>query len=109
MSPWIDKPAGSGALLPGLANIDLLPALLRAKLKLCLLGEERAFDDGVPSQATFLKHQRTIRKFTGVDIEVPFFTGHQRRALLTFSELFACGLRYEDCLDKWPLLRAANQ
>ena len=107
MTPWIDKLASSGALLPTVANIELLPALLRAKLQLWLLGVESAFDEGNWTKATYQKHRRSIRRVTGIDIEVPFTPGQQRRALLTIRDLFAIGLRYQDYPDRWKRLTGA--
>ena len=101
LTPWIDKLAASGSILPTTANMDQLPALLRAKLKLWLLGEESAFDGDDWTPATYQKHRRTIRKVTGIDIEVPLSPELQAKALGTIRDMLDAGVGYRDYPDKW--------
>lgn len=109
LTPWIDRLAASGSVLPSLDNIEELPTLLKAKLKLWMFGEESAFDGDDWTPATYQKHRRTIRKVTGVDIEVPFTPAQQREALITIRDLFAQGLKYQDYPDKWERLTGAAE
>ena len=101
LTPWIDKLAASDALLPSTANMNQLPALLKAKLQLWLLGVESAFDDGDRSRATYLKHRRTIREVTGIDIQVPLSPELQAAALGTIRDVLDAGVGYPDHPDKW--------
>lgn len=109
LTPWIDKLASSGAVLPSLANIEQLPTLLKAKLQLWLLGVESAFDEGDWTPATYQKHRRTIRKVTGIDIEVPLSPELQANALGTIRDLLDAGVSYRDYPDKWERLTGSRK
>jgi hypothetical protein len=101
LTPWIDKLAASEALLPSTANMNQLPALLKAKLQLWLLGVESAFDDGDWTKATYLKHRRTILSVTGIDIQVPLSPELQKTAVNTIRDVLDAGVGYRDYPDKW--------
>ena len=101
LTPWIDKLAASEALLPSTANMDQLPALLKAKLQLWLLGVESAFDEANWTKTTYLKHRRTILRVTGIDIQVPLSPAKQKKALGAIRDLLHAGVGYRDYPDKW--------
>ena len=109
LTPWIDKLAASDALLPSTANMDQLPALLKAKVQLWLLGVESAFDEANWTKATYLKHRRTILRVTGIDIQVPLSPELQKKALGTIRDLLDAGVGYRDYPDKWSQLTGTHQ
>jgi len=109
LTPWVDKLAGSGAVLPSLANIGQLPTLLKAKLQLWLLGVESAFDEANWTKTTYLKHRRTILRVTGIDIQVPLSPAKQKKALGTIRDVLDAGVGYRDYPDKWGQLTGTHQ
>ena len=89
--------------------MDQLPALLKAKVQLWLLGVESAFDDGDWTKATYLKHRRTILRVTGIDIQVPLSPELQKKALGTIRDLLDAGVGYRDYPDKWERLTGSRK